>query len=362
VRICHVITTAELGGAQLSTFRLILELSKTQGHEITLIYGEEGFLSDKYKELERYNVKVIRFKALKRRFNIFADFKAYQEIKKFLKESNFDIVHTHSSKPSIIARLAAIKSKIKTIHTYHGFGHDYFKNLLIRFIFIFIEGIINRLSSALIFVCRENFDRAGKVKILNRKNNLIIPDNIDFEEIKTIKVTKNIKKVIGSILSFKEQKTPFDIIKIMKGLSGKFDNLQFQLAGDGQLLSECRKFAEKIDVDIKFMGNIHKIGEFYKNLDLFIGASRFEGLSMAQIECLILKIPMVITNAGGIKDFFEDGKQGFFYKYGDIEKAQEFCKQIIDGEFNYIPMDERKFEDFKTQNIIKRIDGIYKTI
>ena len=70
---------------------------------------------------ESLGLKPIVLKQFQREINLKADYAAYKEIKKIIKEFKPDIVHTHASKAGAIGRLAAISCKVPVIiHTFHG--------------------------------------------------------------------------------------------------------------------------------------------------------------------------------------------------------------------------------------------------
>ena len=102
------------------------------------------------------------------------------------------------------------------------------------------------------------------------------------------------------------------------------------------------------------------MGLFYSHLSLFVSASRFEGLSMAELECLYLKIPMVIPFRGGITGIMKQGEQGFFYPLQDLNTAFEYCRRILDGHFVYIPLSPDWLKPYEYGTLLKAYQKLYK--
>jgi len=135
LKICHIITRMIVGGAQENTFLSCLGQIEA-GHDVTLITGPspgpEGELLSRWNHP---NLKIFENPFLVREISPLKDFRAYLTLKNFLKQNDFDVVHTHSSKAGIIGRFAAWHAKVPFVcHTIHGQAfHAYekgFKNFL----------------------------------------------------------------------------------------------------------------------------------------------------------------------------------------------------------------------------------------
>ena len=70
---------------------------------------------------EKYNIKPVYINNMYRSLNPIKDFKAYNELKKIIKDFKPDIVHTHAAKSGALGRLAAFNQNVPIIiHTFHG--------------------------------------------------------------------------------------------------------------------------------------------------------------------------------------------------------------------------------------------------
>lgn len=368
IKILHVITTAEMGGAQLSTLRLLTLLNSTHRFDISLLYGESGPLEPEYQALEKQKTKVIRNPLLCRSFNPFKDLFLLMNLIHFFRKKKFNLVHTHCSKPSLIVRFAAFCSGIPgIIHTYHGFGHDYFLNPFLQKLYITLEFWLNKKSAAVIFIAKENLQRAESCSLvsLSPKNHLI-PDCLDFETLSISPSTTSPPFKIpcmGSVLNFKEQKQPFALLNLFKRISLLYPSAQFILAGEGSGLKSCQEFTKQLNLsNVHFMGVLKDMEKFYSRLTLYVSVSRYEGLSMAELECLYLKIPMVLPFRGGITEIMKQGEQGFFYPLQDLNKALEHCCRILDGNFKYIPLSPDWILPYEAQAIRKTYQELYSSL
>src|SRR3954451_8236869 len=121
MRIVHVITRLIVGGAQENTL-LSCEGQHARGHDVTLItgpaIGPEGSLMERARSC---GYRVVEVDEMRRSILPVKDFRTYHRLVRLLRDLRPDLVHTHSSKASIIGRWAADKAKVPAIiHTIHG--------------------------------------------------------------------------------------------------------------------------------------------------------------------------------------------------------------------------------------------------
>jgi len=163
IKICHIITKLELGGAQQVTLDT-LRLLEPECYEKNLITNSEGLLVPDAERIPGLTIFLVP--ELVREINPAKDFIALLKIKRILRKIGPDIVHTHSSKAGVLGRLAARSLKIPNIiHTYHGFSFHDFQSPAKRALYIFIERIAARKSTHLFAVSKANIEKGIKTKI-----------------------------------------------------------------------------------------------------------------------------------------------------------------------------------------------------
>lgn len=128
-KILHIQVLPIFSGVQHISFEILKGLPNTV-YDKTIIFSSQGtdaqkqFILDTFAEI---NVRVIFSKYLKREISLIDDWRAFWEIYHICKVEHFDIVHTHSTKPGVIGRLAASFARIPlVIHTVHGLSFHRF--------------------------------------------------------------------------------------------------------------------------------------------------------------------------------------------------------------------------------------------
>ena len=145
LRIAHVITRLIVGGAQENTL-LSCEGQHDRGHDVTLLTGPsegpEGSLMERARG-GGYRVEIVP--ELVRSVRPLTDRVAYRRLLKFFCESDFDVVHTHSSKAGIIGRFAAWEAGVPhVVHTIHGLSFTASRSRLVNAAYVRLE----RLTAA----------------------------------------------------------------------------------------------------------------------------------------------------------------------------------------------------------------------
>ena len=140
IKVVHIITRFDKGGSAENTFLTLKGMDRSR-YEVTLISGKEDDpTQNRSGQIEEMQIEHIPIPALRRNINLVFDLKAFLLIRRILKNNNFSIVHTHTSKAGFLGRIAARAAGTSLIiHTPHGhvlFG--YFGRIKI-FVFKILE-------------------------------------------------------------------------------------------------------------------------------------------------------------------------------------------------------------------------------
>src|SRR5262245_12138047 len=180
IRIVHVITKLELGGAQGNTLYTVSHLDRSK-FDVHLITGKGGMLDIEASALP--DVTVNFCDDLIREVRPWADLKAYSHLKTRFDELRPDIVHTHSSNAGTLGRRAAADAGIPAIvHTYHGFGFHVFQNPAAFRAYVAAERAACRRTHHLVFVSRDNWRFAESLHLTNGCKASMIRSGIPVKE------------------------------------------------------------------------------------------------------------------------------------------------------------------------------------
>ena len=96
-----------------------------------------------------------------------------------------------------------------------------------------------------------------------------------------------------------------DIIKAVNIINIKSINVLYLHLGEGDALNSEIILSEKYNLKhiIRFYGNQVNVRKFLIASDIYVMTSKFEGISLTTIEAMACRIPAILYNVDGLKDF-----------------------------------------------------------
>ncbi|MBI5554956.1 MAG: glycosyltransferase family 4 protein [Elusimicrobia bacterium] len=361
IKVAHIITQLELGGAQENTLYTVTHLDP-QVYDCFLIAGKGGLLDE--KAVSVLGTKAIFVSSLVRAVHPWNDLVSLFVIYRLCRKEKFDLVHTHSSKAGILGRWAAKLAGVKKIiHTFHGFGFNDFQKPWTRWFFIWAERVTAVITAKLVVVSAENTKKALDCKIGQPAQYVVIHSGIKVSDYlpltmdkararKKIGLAEN-APLVGMVACLKPQKAPLDFIRIAQLVKIKKPQVKFILIGDGDLRPAIEDLIKKLFLEntVLLLGWREDVPALIKLMDVCVLTSLWEGLPRVILEAFVSGIPMVATPADGTREVIKDGLTGFLVDFHDLEsfaakiivcledpekskKIIENAAQLVTGSFN----------------------------
>lgn len=371
LRVCHIITQLELGGAQRNTLYTVSHLDAAR-FEPSLIVGKGGQLDD---EAKQGSYPTVFLKSLVRPIRPIRDVVALIVLYRRLRQTKPHVVHTHSSKAGILGRIAAYLAGVPVIiHTFHGFGFTPGQRPWLRNFLIHIEKFCARISTHLIFVSEDNQREAETLEIGKTIPRSIIRSGIAFDDSPIPSTLRQDLELTDrdwiaiSVGNFKPQKNPLDLIKVAARVIEKHPEAHFVIAGDGEL-----REAVEHEITIRGLGSrVHLLGwrqdvtALLRASNAFVLTSLWEGLPRSILEAFSARLPVVAYAANGVKDVLRDGENGFLINSGDVESAADKLGWIYEhpSEAHTMGQAGRRIlaEEFDINRMVRDQETLYKRL
>ncbi len=178
--------------------------------------------------------------------------------------------------------------------------------------------------------------------------------------IKKINPNKIIKIIwIGRLSKEKSLITLIDAINRIKE-----ENLIVKIYGNGPEKLKCLEKVKKFGLNrkIQFFGHRTSIDKYFKDSNLYVSTSFYEGFQNSMIEAINNNIPVISTNSfGGTMDILKKNKFGFTYNIGDDYRLSILIKNYIKNSKNFVEkaklakLNLKKFEFNKTNSKYEQI-------
>jgi glycosyltransferase involved in cell wall biosynthesis len=337
-KVFHVITKLELGGAQKVTL-MTLERLPRERYELGLVTGPEGLLVDWANRIP--DLKRVWLPSLVREVRPLEDLAAFFSMFRLFRREKPHVVHTHSSKAGILGRWAAKLAGVPLIfHTAHGFGFNDFQRPAAKRFYVWLERVTSKITTRLVVVSFANANKGEENGVFKRGDWILCRDAISVSEFmqdgpRRRKLAEwNIpadKLVVGMIACLKPQKSPVDFVDVAARVLQQNSRAHFVLAGDGELRPEVeRRIQEhKIGKHFTLLGWQTDMPEVYRNLDIVVLTSLWEGLPCVFSEAMAGELPIVATNVDGAREAIVHEDNGFLHEPHDIEGMADSVLKLL---------------------------------
>ncbi len=338
-KILHIQVLPKLSGVQRISLEIFKGLSESD-YDKWVIFSDSLDVGDKEdckSAFEKVGVRVLFSKNLQRKIG-FHDIFATIEIYKLCRKEKFDIVHTHSTKPGVIGRIAATLARVPfVIHTVHGLAFYQFIKFPRWQFYWFCEMLASLFCDKIILVNQYY----GKYFKWFKKKTLTIYNGIDFSQFsyrleKQKRCDDQIKILFVGRLDI--QKDPMTLLHAAKKVSESVPNISFTLVGDGEKYIECHEYIKSngLENNIYLEGWQTNVEKYYTSHDIFCLSSIYEAFGLIFLEAGFHYLPTVATDVEGIPEVVINNQTGYLVPPQDATLlAKKLLLLINDPELRY---------------------------
>jgi len=362
MKVLYILTKSGIGGAQKYVKDLTENLDKNK-FESKILYGEkdinpvrshpaEGSATGTLGRTASNGVKWLSNKTYPW-FLFLNDWFAIFEIAKILKKERPDIIHLNSSKAGFIGALSAVIANfqlktynlkpIRVVFTAHGWVFNPTNKLswLVRQCYIIFHKIACLFTDKVICVSEHDHDLALQYDVCEPEKLVTIHNGIDTnmkflskkearKKISEKLTTLNLKLKtnhlwVGSIGRLVKEKNYETFIEATKLIP----NAYFFIIGEGPELNKLKVESLKFKVNNRlfFIPPSGDDAQYLKAFDIFAMSSIKEGLPYILLEAMAAKLPIVITEAGGMPELIKNHENGLMV----AQKNPEALARAISG-------------------------------
>jgi len=380
VRCIHVITRLILGGAQENTLLTVEGLDRLPRYRTSLVTGPALGPEGELVERARANgVDLIILPSLRRNVSPLNDIAAYRDLLRLFRAERPDIVHTHSSKAGILARLAARRARVPVvIHTVHGPAFYAEQGWLENTLYRRLERYAARRTSRIISVADAMTNQYVAAGVAPREKFVTIYSGMEVEPfLRADGAREQVRReldipsdalVVGKIARLFHLKGHEDLLRAFAQISGQFPKAWLLFVGDGILRDQLKELAQQLGVGerLRFAGLVRpeRVPDMIKAMDLLVHASLREGLARVLPQALLSGCPVVSYDVDGAREVIRDGETGFLVPARSVDglkRAMERALGDLPRARSMALRGRELFTDqFRAETMVRRIAELYE--
>jgi glycosyltransferase involved in cell wall biosynthesis len=324
-----------VGGAQENTL-LTAKGQKESGNELVLLTGPSpGPEGELLRRVAPPDFEVVEMPELVREISPATDFKAFLALRRFFKEREFDVVHTHSSKAGIVGRLAARAAGVPlVVHTVHGLAFHKYESHWKNAVYIAAERLAALTCDRIYAVARAMVDqclaahvgRASQYKVVYSGMDLkpFLESKPDPELKKSLKIPED-RPVVGTVARLFPLKGYEQFLPAAVKIAGLRPDVHFLIVGDGQMRAELESSVAACGLsdNFSFAGLVppSEVWRYTALMDVLVHLSLREGLPRAAVQSLASGKPVVAYALDGTPEVVRDGETGYLVDPENVDQV-----------------------------------------
>ncbi len=324
----------------------LIEFLEAKGCEVTTACAR----GDHWKKLEERGLRLVEI-PFKRSVDILAHRRAGKVLLRHLRETRYDLVHTHTPVASLIGRWAAAKADVPvSIYTAHGFFFHDLMNPWLRRFHVALERWGARRHHHLFTQSEEDRQAAVAERISAPTDATWIGNGVDtarFDRARFDDAALAAKRdalglrpdspVILIVARLVPHKGFREYVEAAAIIHRQFPNAQFLIVGSA-LASDRHDFEGEIrrrvaelgiEDDVVLAGARDDIPALMALSAVFTLPTTFEGVPRSGIEAMASSLPVVATDIRGCREEVVEGETGFLIPIHDPAALADRVMRVL---------------------------------
>ena len=297
---------------------------RSEGHEVFVMAKGEGV---------DYNIP------FEKKFFSPKNRECRKNIRKIIREENFDAILLNTSLAAFHIRLACPKKRPRIVNLVHGYLFSRHTGFIKTKILLFCEKFLRSKTDAIITMNRDDLNIANKNRL--SKKGIYFTRGMGANMRPALRSRDDVRGDIGvqdsKMLLFAGElsgrKNQKFLIEAMPKIIERVPNAVLCLAGKGDKEEELRDLARGLGVEssVRFLGYRSDIPEIMCAADLYVSASVSEGMPFNIIEALGASLTVLASETKGQEDVIVNGESGFLYEFNNMDNYVSLCSDILLG-------------------------------
>lgn len=300
------ILRAPAGGIRKHVLDILDNLSNDNLKQIFVTNIKDSDVDLEYlrnnKNIEMFHVDILESPGIK-------DLKNLILIYKILSDKKVDVLHGHGAKGGLYARILSIFMRAKCIYTPHGGSLHRVHGRLKNVIYDLIERFLMLFTDIFLFESNYSAEIFSK-NIRDPKSKKVINYNgVDMPEIYSNHLYRGGEKIRFASFGLLRHLKGHDIfIETCRMLKEKGIPFSYTIYGNGEFGLALKELIlkYKLSDDIKIFNYSGNVCFEMQKYDFVVHPSRFESFGYVPVEAMSVKVPVIVSHEGGLKEVVDE--------------------------------------------------------
>jgi len=371
-RILHIQKITGISGSENHLIDLMSKLDRKRFEPIFLgLVEPDNRVDDYFDILESRSVKGERIE-----IRSHLDLSCLMKIVRFIKNGNYDIVHTHLIHGDIYGILAAVMAGAPHIvSSKHGYdNYDSTSH------FYKINGLLSPFVERVITISDALKEKVNKSDMIPKRKMVTVHYGLDWEGYlkkstaagEKVRKELNIKKgtftfaSVGRLVDVKGY--PYLIEAAARLKQDGYKDFAVLVMGDGPLREELTEKAEDMGVggEVRFLGRREDVSSILSVSDAFVLPTLGEGFGLVLLEAMAHRLPVVSTATMSIPEIVVEGETGLLVQPKDSEGLYKAMGRLMKERAASKKMGKAGFERLKEKftilEMVRKTEEIYAEV
>jgi len=290
---------------------------------------------------------------------------------RLVRQRRIQIIHSHGKGAGLYGRIAAGLTGAAAIHTFHGIHYEGYSRL-----YLVVERCLARHCHAVVHVSESQAHEARALGLAPEGRSRLIVNGTDVargrasvERAPLSRAALGLEAdalVLGTVARFDPVKGLDVLLRAFARLLRRLPRAQLLVVGDGLEGEGLRRLSQSLGVQARvvFAGFIPEAVRCLPLMDLYVSASRREGLPLALLEAMGCGLAVVATRAPGHVDVVEDGVTGVLVPPADFERMADVAADLLADPARRLAMGEagrrRAEARFALSRMLTEVADLYR--
>ena len=326
-KLLHVIDSLGVGGAENLLVNVINSLDDYEQHLVIL---------NEPVDLKKKIISECKFTNLGIRSN-FQLLKNVPRLKKYIRDNNIDIVHSHLYLSNLIARWS-VPSNIPLLNSIHAISS--LASYKVNRLSLFLERFSYKKDHTIISVSKAVLDDFQQWIGLKGKSHVLY--NFIDERYFSIngRIGQPSKKTLNLVAvgNLRWQKNYEYLLESFKSMP---DGVQLDIYGEGELRSKFEKIISENKLNVSLKGLRPDLEQVLPNYDAFVMSSFYEGQPLSLLEAAALKLPAILADIPVLREVLE--QDALYFDIRDQGSFNKVVQSVLSGDLDLRSMADRAY-------------------